>query len=777
MQVIIAEKPSLGRNIIKALEMTGEKFSKKDGYQISDNYAVTWCFGHLFALQDMDIYLYGQPHQWNMDDIPFFPEKFKFVLKQTKNKNGIASTDKGVKKQFEIIQTLLEKSDSAVNAGDADREGQVIVDLVIAKVKYKKPVYRLWVSDQTPETIKASISNLKPDSKYKNILEEGLTRTYMDWLYGINLTRLATLKAHTLLRVGRVIVPVVQEIVARDKSIEEFVPEDYFKCVSSKEYDGINLELTSKNTFKTEEKNKADELCQSYNESGGTVTSLKKEKKTVHAPKLFSMSTLQAFLSDSLNMKDVLAATQKLYEEGYVSYPRTDAEYLFSSEKDKVKNIIKNYPECIFKDEKQIFNDAKNADMSHSAIIPTAKVSKHFSGDEELVYNAILNRFRAVFWKEDMTVDRTTMVINVNGEDFKITGDIIRSQGWNKAEPSKKKSKILPDFTEGQKIPVSFKKKKATTSPPKHYTTAELLSFMKNPFKKEEQTDVQLGTEATRAGIIDNAIQSGYIALKKKSYYAMDKGKMLVETINDLNFGIDKRQSLQFADILVKIRNGEATEKEAIAMTEKTIRKIFNDSGDKKVKTMSTSIGTCPVCGGDILKKKSKENKNIYICENYGKGCKFFMNEVVDRFGDKIKMNDTKMSTLLNGGTVKETLTSKSGKKYTADVKFEVNGQYVNIKPVFTESKPLGVCPVCGKPVRKRGMVWVCDDHKTCPFVIFEKMNYYKDKIPMNDEKVKTLLNGGAIDAKISTKSGKKIDAKLVLKMNGQYTNLEITRD
>ena len=246
MIAIIAEKPSLARNIVAGIgEMT-----KKKGYYQNDNYIVTWAFGHLFSLCDVEEY---QPtpqksKKWTLDNLPCFPQKFKFRL--IRKQNG--EVDEGAKSQFEIIKQILNRKDvdKIVNAGDSDREGEIIIRLCVQNaLQTDKPFYRLWLPDQTPKTVKKALSEMKEESFYQNLANEGFSRTYIDWLYGVNLTRYASIKTGRLLRVGRVIVPIVKAIYDRDKEIENFVPEIYYALVSKEVTNGEVIELTSKYKF------------------------------------------------------------------------------------------------------------------------------------------------------------------------------------------------------------------------------------------------------------------------------------------------------------------------------------------------------------------------------------------------------------------------------------------------------------------------------------------------------------------------------------------------
>lgn len=674
MKLIIAEKYSYAKNIMAA---TGERFErhmeKANGYCVGQNYIVTWCFGHLYGLQDLDRYP-GFEGTWSstIDSLPYIPHPFVFVPKTDYRTKKV---DPGVRKQLSIISKLISspKVTGIIGAGDADREGQLIVDLVLSKLGNTKPVERLWVSDQTPATIHKGLQTLKPDSTYVPILNEGLARTYMDWAYGIELSRLATVKSGTLIRVGRVIVPVIQEIVGRDREIKNFVPKDYIKLVSDMAYGGVKLTLTSKKTFDVGDPNIQRELAK-YKD--GKVTSVVRKKATVAPPKLFSMSTLQAYLQNSYSMEEVLAGVQSLYEKGCVSYPRTGAEYLFTSEKDKVRRILAGYPECEIKTAP--FNDKKNDGMSHSAIIPTGQKPGALGEREKVIYETIENRFRAVFCREARTVSRTKMTIESGDETFGITGDILETEGWGKYEKAKGKDRVLPNFHEGDTIPVDFRPVKATTTPPKHYTSSELLSWMKNPFKKEEETDVQLGTEATRAGIIDTAIKSQYIALKGKNYIALEKGEFLVDALTNMNFGIDKRQSLEFADMLVKIREGKMTVDEAMTITENRLRDIFTRARGITAQTYASAeaLCRCPKCGGSIT-----ENSKAFSCRKCG--CVIFKD---DRFFKALgkRMSKTTAKTLFTKGQVTlRGLVSKRGKKYDLIVKADFSGKYVNYTTEF----------------------------------------------------------------------------------------------
>ena len=259
MILIIAEKPSLARNIAAGIG----NLQKRQGYLEGEGYLVTWAFGHLFSLCDIEEYSplpAGETH-WSLKNIPCFPSEFRFELRRGTDKK----VDSGVKRQFELITSLCNRNDvdTVVNAGDADREGEIIVRLCVNNaLKSQKILKRLWLPDQTPETVAKALSEMKEEVEYDRLAAEGFARTYIDWLYGVNLTRYATLKTGTLLRVGRVIVPIVKAIYDRDMAIRNFVTEPYYAVVSRAETNGEKVELTSKQKFDKNHLADAQRLCE-----------------------------------------------------------------------------------------------------------------------------------------------------------------------------------------------------------------------------------------------------------------------------------------------------------------------------------------------------------------------------------------------------------------------------------------------------------------------------------------------------------------------------------
>lgn len=699
MILIIAEKPSLARNIVGAIG----NMKRNDGFYSNQEYLVSWAFGHLFTLADIEDYE-DKPtdNKWKMDNLPCFPKKFKFNLKKDSNKQ----VDSGIEKQFKIISNLVNREDvvKIVNAGDSDREGEIIVRLCIENsLKTEKEIYRLWLPDQTSETINQALREMKLDKEYDNLANEGFARTYIDWLYGVNLTRYATLKTGTLLRVGRVIIPIVKAIYDRDMAIRNFKPEMYYGMWSNEETNGEIVELNSKEKFDKNNQKKALELCEKYNSVDAIVVDKKVKKDIMNPPKLFSLTKLQNLLGKKykIPMNKSLEVVQKLYESGYLTYPRTNSEYLAVNEKDKVKKIIEiiskiGYP-VKFKDKKTIFDDSKIE--SHSAITPTYKIPKkeNLSEEEFLIYQIVFKRFVAVFCSEDCKVEKTEIKIRVgNYEDFLLKGMIIKEVGWTKFDTPSSKDKILPNLNVGDKVNTLFKLKEKETTPPKHYTIETLNNYLMNPFKEDkkeleeriengEEVDdtedykaifegLELGTEATRTGIIDNAKKSEYIQLKKDVYTILPKGEYLIESLSKMNISMDKYKTSEMGKALKKVYRDEISVQDSVNLACQEIKEVFEKKDvaierDTDIGFYGDIVGKCPLCGNDVIR-----NRFAYGCRDY-QNCKFKINTTI--CGRIISKSN--VEKLLNEGVTSniEGFISKNGKNFNARLKLDNENKVV----------------------------------------------------------------------------------------------------
>jgi DNA topoisomerase-3 len=594
--------------------------------------------------------------------------------------------------------------DTIINAGDADREGEIIIRLCVEHAmdgNITKPFLRLWLPDQTPETVAAARADMKEESEYQILADEGFARTYIDWLYGVNLTRYATLKTGKLLRIGRVIIPIVKAIYDRDMSIQNFTPEIYYGIASKEETKGEKIELVSKKKFDKNEIEKAKSVCDEYNAVKAIVVDKKKKKDTLAPGKLYSLSKLQNMLGKKykMPMTESLDIIQKLYESGYVTYPRTNSEYLATAEKDKMKKILGNveklgYP-VKFKDKKTIFDDSKIE--SHSALTPTYKIpaKNALSEKENLVYSAIFRRFVAVFCAEDCIIEKTEIKIDVGGlETFVLKGTVIVQPGWTKYDEFSKQDKILPNLNVGDEICIAFSPKEKETSPPKHYTIETLNNYLKNPFRedkaqaeKEKDADaetaqendeedyraifegLELGTEATRTGIIDNAKKSGYITLKKDVYTILPGGEFLIEQLSHLGISMDKYKTSELGKALKSVYRGKMSVSESVSLAQTEIASVFGKRDvmpetDDDTGFFGDIIGKCPVCGKDVIRGKWS-----YGCTGYKEGCAFKINCYICKRA--ISVSNAKL-LLETGKTAKiKGFTSKKGTLFDANLKID----------------------------------------------------------------------------------------------------------
>lgn len=716
MKLIIAEKPSLARSIAAALG--GGR--KENGFITVGEYLVTWAFGHLFSLADIEYYTGGEKGtKWTMGGLPCFPSEFAYELRRS------GKGDDGTARQFDTIKSLCRRNDvdTIINAGDSDREGEIIVRLCIMKafdLTPSNPFYvegkrlcRLWLPDQTEETIRAAASSPTDESEYDRLANEGFARTYMDWLYGINLTRYATLKSGTLLRVGRVIVPIVRAICERDRAIRNFTPEVYYQPRSDVMTNGETVELMSKLKFNKEKLADCEKQCAAFNDMGAVVTAVKRKKDKLSPGKLWSLSKLQSFLGKKykMSMQRSLEVLQKLYEEGYVTYPRTNSEYLAVAEKDKVKRIVTaveklGYP-VSFKDSKTIFDDSKIE--AHSALTPTTKIpdKSRLSEDEVTVYGAIMRRFAAVFCAFDCIVDKTEIKIavgdpNGGGEEFTLKGTVMVEPGWTKFDDYTAKDKMLPNLKKDDRVNIDFRPVEKETSPPKHYTIETLNNYLKNPFrdelsKKDDEIDdaeeyravfegLELGTEATRTQIIDNARNSGYIQLKKDVYTILPDGEFLVDALGTMGIGMDKYKTAELGKALKRVYRGEISVDGAVEIAEKEILNIFALSESKDSTGFAGDvIGTCPLCQSQVVR-----TRRGYGCRGYRGGCKFTVWGTVA--GRTISAAEAKQ-LLADGRTdLLDGFVSKKGARFSARLKldgdrvsFQFEGGSRN--PMHTESR------------------------------------------------------------------------------------------
>ena len=777
MKLIIAEKPSMARSIVAALEYNNEKFRNKGEYFESNEHYVTSQFGHLLELYMPEEYV-GE-YEGEYAPLPFFPKEYKFKIK------GDSCVTR-----FNTIKELINRPDvdEIIHCGDADREGQLLIDLVLEKIGTTKKVTRPQIIALTPGSILSALATRKDNSVYRNLRNEGFARMISDFDFGIYLSRYCKQRTGARkIHIGRVKGAILTEIYNRDKEIENFVSTPYFKVISDRD----NIKLTAKAKF--EARDNAETFAKELQLRNTVVTEVKTNRITKKKPKLFSQTTLQSYMSKRYGFepKRTLELTQAIYEAKACSYPRTDSEYLTENEQNSVKLLLTVHDptntELEMNYTKAVFDDSKVD--SHSAIIPTDKVVKdgELTPDQQKCYNAILNRFKAVFCKEDCEYDKTTIKAENGEEVFTLTGEVLVAKGWQKFEDyavkdkTKKKSKDtedddednekeLPKLNEGDIISTDFKAVEKHTAPPKHYTVTTLGEWMKNPFKdesKDEENDdeeyknilagLQIGTTATRAIILETLIKMEYMDLKKASYIIKPKGKFLVETSRELGIDFSKEKTAEMGKILKDISKEEVSLEYVIDIEHKEIEDIISANRPcKRIASSIDSIGTCPKCGKPII-----QGKKGYGCSGWKEGCDFVIwMEIAHK-----KISTAQIKKLLSKGETDEIkgFKSKTGKEFNAKLKLKQDKSGVEFAFNNPLDNSLGNCPLCGNKIIEGKKAYGCSNYKNgCKFSIFKEMLGKK----ITATQVKKLLSNGETDIikGFKSKAGKEFSCKLVLK-------------
>lgn len=699
-KLIIAEKPSVAKNIADATAS-----SRRNGYFEGQNYIITWAFGHLLQLYDARDYD-PEMRSWKIEKFPYIPEKFLYKIKSDgKNKD---KPDSGVVQQMDIIKSLMKRSDveGIISATDDDREGQIIADEIINYISPQKPVERILLNEWTAEEVNRGLQNLKPNEEMKSLQDAGFGRQIADWLIGINLTSVATLKYRNqknirLLNVGRVLMPTLKIIYDRDKEIADFKVTKYYKLKGifqtedKKKFDSIYY-IKAGEKFDNPEELK--EIQEKIKDKNGEVVSKKITNKKEYPPYLFNLSGLQGYITSKYKgwtSDRVLKTAQQLYEKKFITYPRTASVVLDESLKEKtakVLNIHKNscpYEEMIqFKSTKRIF-DSKKVE-SHSAIIPTYMQPGSLNESERIVYEAVKNRFLAQFMPiavaEDTVLHIKMQNTDIPGE-FVAKGKVQLEAGWKLIEGIDAKETILPAVKKEDVLPlIKSEINEVERKPPKSHTEKTLLKVMETCGKKYEEKEEEqmmmailsgfsIGTPATRAETIKKLKDAGYIKAKGKSLSCTDLGKMLVETFPAREL-FDLEYTGRLEKTLSDIERKKFTKDDFLAMIEQfvieSVDKIKNDKvfgGPVTLEPLHTEpAGICPECGAPVV-----ETARAFGCSGWKKGCKFAIwkdDRFITSLGKKVSYEMVKI--LLEHGKVGfRGCVSKRGNKFSAYFYYE----------------------------------------------------------------------------------------------------------
>lgn len=554
MIVCIAEKPSVAKDIARILGAT----SAHNGYMEGNGYQVTWTFGHLCTLKEPNDYTDLWKH-WSLSALPMIPPRFGIKL----------IDDDGIKRQFAVIEKLMQSADSIVNCGDAGQEGELIQRWVMQKAGAKCPVKRLWISSMTDEAIREGFNKLKDQSEYQPLYIAGLSRAIGDWLLGMNATRLYTLKYgqnRQVLSIGRVQTPTLALIVNRQKEIDSFEPEPYW--VLATVYRDTTFTAT-KGKFTTKEEGEA--AFSTIADKPFTVTAVQKKNGTEAPPRLFDLTSLQVECNRkfSYSAETTLKIIQGLYERKLTTYPRVDTQYLSDDIYPKCPSILsgisKQYGPLMqplmgkkLTKSKRVFDTSKVTD--HHAIIPTGVPATSLTDLERNVYDLIARRFIAVFYP-DCKFSTTTVLGNVEDIEFKVNGKEILSPGWRAvyAQPTNQaatptpnatsedddhnkgdEERTLPTFVKGESGPHTPTLSEKWTTPPKYYTEASLLRAMETAGKFVEDETLRaalkengIGRPSSRAGIIETLFKRHYIRRERKNLVATATGIELIDIIHE----------------------------------------------------------------------------------------------------------------------------------------------------------------------------------------------------------------------------------------------------
>lgn len=631
--LIIAEKPSVGRDIARVLSCS----KSQNGCLEGKNYIVGWALGHLVEVAPPEQYD-SKYKEWKMEHLPIIPSEWKLeVIKKTG-------------KQYNVIKNQIHRNDvgEIIIATDAGREGELVARLILEKAKNKKPLKRLWISSVTDKAIKEGFAHLKNGSEYNNLYYAAMARAKSDWLVGMNASRALTCKYNAQLSCGRVQTPTLSMIAKREEEIKNFVPKPYYKIMGSVE--GITYHWKDRKTsaVSTFDKTKAEALYNKLNGKEAKVEAVVRQPKKKYAPLLYDLTELQRDANRffQYSAKETLNIMQRLYETHKVlTYPRTDSRYITTDVVDTLSERLqaisigpyrmftKSLLRQTFSTKASYVNNAKVSD--HHAIIPTEQYVQldHMTIEERKIYDLVVKRFLAVL-SPAYEYEQTTITLQVEGESFETKGQLVKSLGWREIYENnwreeaeeEEENKKLPSVSKGDILrTVSYQIKEEKTKPPKPFNEATLLSAMENPIKYMETKNQQqikilgetggLGTVATRADIIEKLFHSFLIEKKGNDLFVTSKGKQLLELVPE-----DLQKAELTADWemkLSKIAKGSLSSKQFLeeieGYTKLLVVEIKKQEGTFRYDNITNK--KCPECGKRLLLVNGKNSKKL-VCQD-----------------------------------------------------------------------------------------------------------------------------------------------------------------
>ena len=599
--LVIGEKPSVSRELAKVLGAN----TKKNGYMEGSGYMVSWCFGHLVGLKFPDAYSESWAAKWSFAQLPMIPENWEFQVSES------------TKQQFKILKKLMTSSDvtEIICATDADREGECIFRYVYNLVKCQKPVKRLWISSLEESAIRDGFYKLKSSSVYDNLYQAGFCRAKADWLVGMNGSRLFSVRYNAHLNTGRVQTPTLAMIVKRDADIANFVKQKYFTVDLDMGFKAVSARIDDENT--------ADRLVSSCNGKTATVTDVKKEVKSISAPKLFDLTSLQREANKKFGYtaQQTLDYMQSLYEKKLVTYPRTDSQYLSDDMEQTAYALIPAISEhfgfgtVAEPNLKAVINDHKVT--GHHAIIPTESgvkcdITALAAGERNILKLVALRLLCASASAYQYGVVKVTL--ECENTAFTATGRTVLESGWKAldgkiGEAEKSDEKSLPDLERGMTFMAKAAKSEHFTSPPKSFTEDTLLSAMEHAGAEDFDENAEkkgLGTPATRANTIENLVKHGYIHRDGKKIISTDKGRNLIHIMPDEVKSA--RLTADWENKLIEVEHGSLSVDSFMNEINRFVTELVSKYGsvDDSVSfgENQPSIGNCPKCSKPVIKGK-----------------------------------------------------------------------------------------------------------------------------------------------------------------------------
>lgn len=776
MTVIYAEKPDLARKIAAALDKNAKR---RDGYieleYKNEAHCITWGFGHMYGLQDARDYN-AEWTKWDLDVYPVFPERY------------VITPRKDASAQIKTVNTLLKRADVIVNAADADREGELIFAYVLEAAKVGNvPVKRLWLHSYLPSDIRNSFDNMKSGEEMRQLESAARARAIVDWSIGINMTIYATKlfrsEGREPISIGRVQTPTLAMLVERELAIRAFDSRPFWTLhghffAENGEYDGV---------YKTEQlfdKNEAEKLLAKCESSPiGEILSVERKEEKVPPPRLYNLTELQKDMNKQcgLTAKQTLSIAQKLYENQLISYPRSSSQHLPESMRGQVKGTIeklKKYaPAAKYTDIKSFapltkrhFDDSKVE--SHYAIIPTGQIPSSLTKQEEQVYRAIaLSLIRIAY--PPAVIEKLEVITRAGECDFKSSGKCVKEAGWM-AVDAMPKEQTLPVLEKGETPKGEFKLKEGKTEPPKRYTDATLVNAMAHAGKDVEDDDARewlketgIGTEATRAAIIETLMQRGFAIREKKNIMPTDLGISLIgylpiETLKspELTGQMEKR--------LHDIEDGKDDAQSVISATrEDIIGWCTKMKGSAPVThPITRSEKKCPLCGA-MLQTRGGRSYSCDAANENGEPCGFSLSGVVCAKS----LTEAQLSDILEGKkTMVRGMRSRYGRSFDAFLFLE-NGklafEFENSRPKVENTEPIepikkAKCPVCGKALD------LSDQSRVKCNCGFSMARTICAKTLTAQEFAKLLAKEPVKVKDMISKRGKKFDATLSIDNNGK---------